>query len=260
VTRPSRSRSADPSERQFLAKYDASAFPRPSVTVDLVVVTIVDAELKVLLVERGEHPFKGSLALPGGFLRVGPTPDDQGEDLDDAALRELGEETGLPAKSIYLAQLGAFGRAGRDPRTRVVSVAYYAVLRPGLAPFVRAGGDAKSAAWHSLVVLGSSPGTPTKRQRPLAFDHDEILMAALTRIRQEVFRSNLAFELVPETFSIAELRAVHEAVRGEPLDPGNFRKRFQRMLEDGLVEPAPGKRITGRKPAAVFRFATKGPR
>lgn len=224
-------------------------YPRPSVAVDLVVFTMLDADLKVLLVRRGEAPQKGEHALPGGFVRVGMTPTDQGESVDAAAARELAEETGLPADKCYLEQLYTFGDAGRDTRGRVISVAYYALIRPTLAPLVRAGGDAEVAEWVSVSTL--APHT-------LAFDHGRILEVGLARIRGKLDYSDLAFALVPETFTIPELRSVHEVVKGRAYDKGNFRRRFQRMLADGVIAPAVGKRITGAKPAKVYRFC--GPR
>ncbi|MFO0678562.1 MAG: NUDIX domain-containing protein [Polyangiaceae bacterium] len=239
-TRPARR-----GERSFLDGYEASRWPRPSVTVDVVIFTVVDADLKVLLVRRGEHPFRGKLALPGGFLRVGPSAEDQGEDLDDAAARELAEETGLPRGSVFLEQIGAFGAAGRDPRTRVVTVAYSALVRPTLAPLVRAGGDARSAGWTSVRSVD---------RKELAFDHGILLDGALARLRSQLESTPAVFELVPETFSIPELRAVFEVVRGTTLDAGNFRKRVARLVEDGILELAPGKRVTPRKPARVYRF------
>jgi 8-oxo-dGTP diphosphatase len=237
---------AKTAEGRFLAKYEPAQYPRPAVTVDIVVLTLIDAELSVLLVKRGEHPFKGRFALPGGFVRVGDGKRDQGEDLDAAAERELAEETGLRPKSAYLEQLAAFGKAGRDPRMRVISIAYFALVRPTLVPFVEAGGDAAHASWLRV---------DDALRAELAFDHEHILRSALARAREKLDTSDVAFELVPETFTIAELRAVHEAVKGEALDPGNFRKRFQRMLEDGVIQPSPGKRITSSKPAKVYRFA-----
>jgi 8-oxo-dGTP diphosphatase len=230
-------------EQAFLAAYRPGHYPRPAVTVDIVVFTLVDATLKVLLVKRGEHPFKGRWALPGGFVRVKEDASDQGEDLDAAAARELAEETGLGTERVSVKQLRAFGKAGRDPRMRVVSVAYYALVRPALVAFVKAGGDASRAAWHPVDEA---------RSLTLAFDHDEILACALERIRRDV--DDLAGELVPETFSIAELRSVHEAILGHPVDPGNFRKRFLRRIEDSEIGLAPGKRITASKPAKVYRF------
>ena len=233
-------------EEQFLEKYRAGRFPRPSVTVDLVILTVVDKDLQVLLVERGEPPFEGRWALPGGFVRVSDDRDDQGEDLDAAALRELEEETGLSRETagrFFLEQVRTFGKPGRDPRTRVISVAYFALVRPTLVPLIRTGGDASRARWYPVADLPS-----------LAFDHEAILAATLDRARSDLDRSPIAFELVPETFTIQELRAVHEAIRGEPVDPGNFRKKFLRMLEDGLLTPARGKRATASKPANVYRF------
>ncbi len=230
-------------EREFLAKYQPGDYPRPAVAVDLVVVTILDTDVKVLLVQRREHPFKDCWALPGGFLRVGDSQKNQGEDLDEAAARELAEETRLDPAQVYLEQLGAFGRAGRDPRMRVVTVAYYALVRPDLAPFVAAGGDAAYAGWRSLAELP-----------PLAFDHGAIIDKAIARVRDQIDETHLAFELVPPSFTIAELRAVHEVLKGKNYDPGNFRRRFQRMLTDGVITRAPGKRQTASKPALVFRF------
>jgi 8-oxo-dGTP diphosphatase len=244
----------DLEEERFLEKYRPAAFPRPSVTVDLVILTVQDGELRVLLVQRSEHPFRGLWALPGGFVRVGPDRLDQGEDLDAAALRELEEETGLSPEtcgSFYLEQVKTFGRPGRDPRMRVISVAYFALVRADLVPLVRAGGDAAHARWFKV--------TEVSREGALAFDHAEILQATLAKARADLDRSTLALELVPETFTVQDLRGVHEAIRGEALDPGNFRKKFLRMVEDGHVEPARGKRPTASKPASVYRFA-RGPR
>ncbi len=233
-------------EARFLESYRAEDYPRPSVAVDLVIFTILAEDLRVLLVRRNEHPFLGDWALPGGFLRVGRDRGDPGEDLEAAAERELAEETGLPPGSAYLAQLGAFGRADRDPRMRVISVAYYALVRPDLASSLRAGGDAAEAGFHSV-----SREVPRLR---LAFDHGEILAQGLARLRAEVDRSDVAFALVPPTFTIPELRAVHEVIKGTPQDRGNFRRRFHRMLDEGLIERAPGKRPTASKPAAIYRF------
>ena len=245
----------DPEEDRFLEKYRPGAFARPSVTVDLVILTVLDKDLKVLLVQRNEHPYKGRWALPGGFVRVSDDRSDQGEDLDAAALRELEEETGLSketAGQFFLEQVKTFGRPGRDPRMRVISVAYYALVRSTLVPLIRAGGDVAQTRWFSVAELAETPG-----EGALAFDHAEILEATLDRARADLDRSTIAFELVPETFTIQELRAVHEAIRGEPLDPGNFRKKFLRMIEDGHIEVARGKRATASKPASVYRFARK---
>ena len=214
------------------------------------ILTVLDNDLKVLLVQRNEHPFKGRWALPGGFVRVSDDRKDQGEDLDDAARRELEEETGLSKETaghFFLEQVKTFGRPGRDPRMRVISVAYYALVRSTLVPLIRAGGDVSHARWFSVAELRAMP-----RSRSTT---SEILEATLAKARADLDRSSIAFELVPETFTIQELRAVHEAIRGEPLDPGNFRKKFLRMIEDGHIEAARGKRATASKPANVYRFA-----
>lgn len=235
-------------EAAYLASYQPGDFPRPSVTVDLVIFTILDRDLKVLLIRRRLHPFKGALALPGGFLRVGDGVGpgaDQGEDLEAAAHRELAEETGLPPGSVYLEQLGAFGAPGRDPRMRVITVAWFALVRPDLAPLVKAGSDAADAGWFSLTELAGER---------LAFDHRQILDAAVARLERDVQHTDVAYELVPRRFTITELRSVYEVIQGRRLDPGNFRRSFQRLLDDGLVVETPGERYTGRRPAKVYRF------
>ncbi len=242
------SRKVTSEEKQFLESYRPGDYPRPSVTVDLVIFTIIDARLVVLLVKRKEHPFKGSWVVPGGFVRVGESANEQGEDLDAAAKRELAEETGLDPERVHVEQLATFGRAGRDPRMRVISVGYVALVRPDLAPIVKAGGDVSDVKWVSMDEL---------KKLELGFDHREIVTTALTRIRAEVESSDVAFDLVPLTFTIPELRNVHAIVLDKDMDPGNFRRKFNRMLEDGLIEQAPGKRITTSKPATVYRFKRK---
>jgi 8-oxo-dGTP diphosphatase len=231
-------------ERRYLEGYHPEDYPRPSVAVDLVVFTIIDARLVVLLVRRREHPFRGNWVVPGGFVRVGDGAD-QGEDLDQAARRELKEETGLDADRVHVEQLATFGKAGRDPRMRVISVSYVALVRPDLAPIVKAGGDAADVRWASLDEL---------RRLELGFDHRQIIEAGLRRVREGLESSGVAFDLVPLTFTIPELRNVHAIVLDKEMDPGNFRRKFNRMLEDGLIEQAPGKRITTSKPATVYRF------
>lgn len=239
------SRKPGSEEKAFLENYRPGDYPRPSVTVDLIIFTIIDARLVVLLVKRKEHPFKGSWVVPGGFVRVGETSQDQGEDLDEAARRELQEETGLDADRVHVEQLATFGKAGRDPRMRVISVAYVALVRPDLAPIVKAGGDVSDAKWASMDEL---------KKLDLGFDHREIVSTALAHVRRDVESSDIAFDLVPLTFTIPELRNVHAIVLDKEMDPGNFRRKFNRMLEDGLIEQAPGKRITTSKPATVYRF------
>ncbi len=238
---------------------------RPSVTVDLCIFTVLGGALQVLLIRRGGEPCKGQLALPGGFVDAGNAglprpegePEDQGEDVDTAALRELGEETGLDAEvlrrhGVHLEQLYTFGRTGRDPRTRVITVAYYALVPPELVPLVRAGDDAAEAGW--FAVPAEVPFSE------LAFDHAEILSSGVARVRGKLDYAPIAFALVPTVFTATELRRVHEAVRHETIDAANFRRRLNRMLEDGLIVRVPGKRSPsgkGGRPASQFRF--RGP-
>jgi 8-oxo-dGTP diphosphatase len=223
-------------------------YPRPAVAVDMVVMTVVDIDLKVLLVRRGVEPFKGRWALPGGFVRVGED-EARGEDLEDAAHRELREETGLLQSDVFLEQLYTFGRSDRDPRGRVISVAYYALVPGDLLPRVRAGDDAADARWYSTQKL----------PRKLAFDHDEIIASALERIRGKIeYDLRIAMSLVPASFTKAELRRVFEVVTGQAYDKSNFNKRFNRMLEDGTITDAPGRRAPpgpGR-PAHLYAFTT----
>jgi 8-oxo-dGTP diphosphatase len=235
-----------PEDRAFLAAYRPADFPRPSVTVDVVALTIVGERLRVLLVKRGAPPYRGRWALPGGFVRVSDDAGDRGESLDEAVARELHEETGLTRRQVYLQQLGAFGDPDRDPRMRVITVAYYALVRPDLVPRVLAGGDASEAAWLE-----------PSRKVDLAFDHAAIIEAARKRIRERIETTGIAESLVPTQFTIPELRTAYAIVKGEDQDPGNFRRRFQTMLEAGLVERAPGMRATSSKPAAVYRFRTR---
>lgn len=222
--------------------------PKPLVAVDVAAFTVLDADLKLLLIRRGAPP-EGSLALPGGFVRCGSvdnTANDQGEDLEDAARRELFEETRLPApKALPLVQVHVFGAPDRDPRARVISVAYLAVVKPEVAAYVRAGSDAAGVLWWSIADLDKVT---------LAFDHRSIVDRCLERLRRDVDESAIARALVPEAFSVAELRAAVEAVRGKRADPGNFRRRFERLVEDNVIARAPGKRVTTRKPAAVYEF------
>ncbi len=227
-------------------RYD---YARPSVTVDMVVFTVVDFDLKVLLIERGKEPFAGHWALPGGFVRVGDGIEDQGEDVDDAAARELQEETGLSSRDVFLEQLYSFGKAGRDPRGRVISVAYYALVSADRVPRVTPGDDAADAAWISVSRLD---------RLELAFDHAEIIDIAVQRIAGKIeYDLRLAMSLVPRSFTKAELRRVFEVVTGNDYDKSNFNKRFNRMIEDGVIIDAPGKRAPSGpgRPAHLYAFA-----
>ncbi|WP_018348855.1 NUDIX hydrolase [Longispora albida] len=206
-------------EREFLDGYDPREFPPVAVTVDVVTLTVRDGVLHVLLVDRAQHPFAGRRALPGGFVR-------ESETLAEAAMRELAEETGLrPGEgqlgAVHLEQLASYGDPGRDPRMRVISVAYLA-FAPSL-PDPRAGGDAAGAAW-----------VPVSEAAGLAFDHDAILAAGLDRARAKLEYTPLATAFVPAEFTISELRAVYAAVWGEDLHPGNFHRKV--LSVPGFVE------------------------
>jgi 8-oxo-dGTP diphosphatase len=218
-------------------QYDPSRFPAFAVTVDMVVLTMSDSRLHVLLVRRGVAPFKGMWAIPGGFKR--PT-----ESLDEAAKRELAQETGVDSASL-LTQFGAYGDPGRDPRMNVVTVAYLAVLRE--VGSVVAGTDAEAAA-----LLPVSDALNGKIQ--LAFDHAQILRDAAERVRVDLELTGIATAFVGPTFTLAELRAVYEAVWGVHLDGANFRRSV--VAEDGWVIPT-GRRTrpgsTGGKPAELYR-------
>jgi 8-oxo-dGTP diphosphatase len=223
-------------EREFLASYDPRSFDPVAVTVDVVTLTIRDGALDVLLVQRGVPPFEGQWALPGGFVKPRPGPAGQPteEDLDEAAVRELAEETGQRLGRIHLEQLASYGAPGRDPRMRVISVAYL-VFAPEL-PEPRAGSDAAAAAWVPVETLGLSegggqrPGTTHK----LAFDHARILADGLERARSKLEYTPLATAFVAEEFTISELRAVYETVWGERLHAGNFHRKV--LSVPGFVE------------------------
>lgn len=219
------------------AGYDPTRFPAFAVTVDIVILTMSEGALHLLLVRRGEAPFQGMWAVPGGFKR--PT-----ETLDEAARRELVEETGVDAASL-LTQFGAYGDPGRDPRMNVVTVAYLAVLRDVGA--VVAGSDAADAALVPVAEVLNG-------KRELAFDHLRIVREAIERVRIEIEVSGIATAFVGTTFTLAELRAVYEAIWDVQLDAANFRRTM--VAEEGWVIPT-GRRARpgsgGGRPAELFR-------
>jgi len=224
-------------EEQFLAEYDPRAFDPVAVTVDVVALTIRDGALHVLLVQRGVHPYKGRWALPGGFVKV--HRDTRGgrteEDLPEAAMRELSEETGDHLGRVHLEQLATYGAPGRDPRMRVISVAYLA-FAPELSD-PQAGGDARAASWVRADSLGLADDTYAQRPgttRRLAFDHARILADGIERARSKLEYTPLATAFVGEEFTISELRAVYETVWGEPLHAGNFHRKV--LSVPGFVE------------------------
>jgi 8-oxo-dGTP diphosphatase len=198
-------------------------FPRPSVTVDSVVFGIGqdpkgDPDLQVVLIERGLEPFKGRLALPGGFVSVSDDGD-QGESIEDAAHRELREETGI--KVDYLEQLCTIGEPGRDPRGRIISIAYMALVRTVDHEAV-AGDDAKAAAWHSVRRV-------LAKRNALAFDHDEMLRLAYERLRTKARYAPIGFNLLKPPFAMSDLRVVYETILMQKFDQADFRRRILSM-------------------------------
>ncbi|TCO17589.1 8-oxo-dGTP diphosphatase [Kribbella steppae] len=206
---------------------------------DLVILTVRDGALQVLLIRRGITPYQGRWALPGGFVR----PD---EDLEQTARRELAEETGLSSDRIHLEQVATYGAPARDPRGRVVSVAYLALVPDLPAPV--AGTDAASASWVAVGEVLADPGR-------LAFDHHRILSDGVERARAKLEYSPLAAAFCPPEFTISELRGVYEAVWGTPLDPRNFHRKVTKTPD--FVESA-GATTTrdGGRPAQLFRRGT----
>jgi 8-oxo-dGTP diphosphatase len=229
------------SEERFLADYDPRAYEPVAVTVDVVALTIRDGSLHVLLVQRGAPPYQGSWALPGGFVRSGQ---DAAEDLPEAAIRELAEETGTELHRIHLEQLATYGMPGRDPRMRIISVAYLA-FAPEL-PDPRAGGDAAGAWWIPVGSLGLAEGAAGQHPgttRRLAFDHARILSDGLERARAKLEYTPLATAFAGEEFTVSELRSVYEAVWGEPLHAGNFHRKV--LSVPGFVESTGATTETG---------------
>lgn len=207
-------------------------YPRAALTVDCAVFGFDDGELKVLLIRRALEPFKGKWALPGGFVRVDET-------LYDAARRELTEETGL--NNVFLEQLYTFGEVGRDPRERVVSVAHYALVKLSDHE-AKAATDAANAEWF-----------PISRLPKLAFDHADIVIAALTGLQRKVRYQPIGFELLPPKFTLSELQHLYEAILETKLDKRNFRKK---VLNFSLIIPLKETQMIGRhRPAQLFRFA-----
>ena len=199
------------------------------VAVDIVIFTIQSGELKVLLVKRRIPPFHGQHAIPGGFVH-------DHEDLDDAALRELREETGV--SDVYLEQLYSFGDPKRDPRGRVVSISYFALISADR--MLQAGSDAAEAGWW-----------PVQKLPPLAFDHEEILNYALERLRNKLEYTTVGFQLLPEKFTLTQLQEVYEAILEKKLDKRNFRRKMALLK---ILKPLKEYQRAGRRPAQLFRF------
>ena len=210
------------------------SYPHLAITTDVVIFTLRDERLQLLLIQRGIAPFEGHWALPGGFVG-------QNEPLDACARRELEEETGLA--DVYLEQLYTFGRPDRDPRERVITVAYYALI-PSSRLTLQAASDAARVDWCDIDTLP-----------PLAFDHEEIVQRALQRLRAKLDYSTLAFQFLPDTFTLSNLQRVYEIILGEAIDKRNFRKWV--LALDQIVETG-AYREGAHRPAKLYRMRDPG--
>lgn len=205
------------------------------VTVDIVIFTIEGGKLKVLLIQRKRPPFQDMWAIPGGFIRTGET-------LEDAAQRQLFEETNV--KDIYLDQLYAFGKPSRDPRARVITVAYYALISADKMN-LQAKANAQDVSWFDIQALPD-----------LAFDHKAIVQRSLTRLREQMKDSNISFQLLPPKFTLSELQRVYELILNQKLDKRNFRKK---ILASGLLDDTTETKMDGyHRPAQLYAFKERG--
>ncbi|MBR4760233.1 MAG: NUDIX hydrolase [Lachnospiraceae bacterium] len=240
-------------ERAFLDQYDASRYERPSVTTDIAVFTLDDLDrLSLLLIRRGQFPYKDRWALPGGFLHTGK------ESIDECAQRELMEETGI--KDAFFSQLYTFGAPDRDPRTTVISVAYMALI-PKHKLKVKAGDDAKEADIFQIKYdvdgMQFSNGDITIRESDLAFDHADVIRMAITRLRNRIDYEDDAFNLLkdPAEFTISELKRIHETIKNKTLDLPNFRKSFLRdYVKTEKVKELDKTIVSKGKPAKLYKW------
>ena len=210
-------------------------YPHPAVTTDIVIFTIRHDELKVLLINRGLAPYQGMWALPGGFINLD-------ESLEEGARRELEEETGV--SDVYLEQLYTFGEPGRDPRERVITVAYYALV-PTDEIDIKAGSDAEGVSWIGMQEVPE-----------LAFDHSDILDMAYERLSAKLDYSTIAFQFMPREFTLPELQHVYEVILRKPMDKRNFRKRILGL--DLIEETGKDRRDGAHRPAKLYRVKDPG--
>jgi len=281
-------------EKEFLSIYDAGEYERPSVTVDMLVFTVMnemkesyrklpEKVLKILMVKRGNHPFMGYWALPGGFV-------DMNESLDKAALRELKEETNID--DIYMEQLYTWGDVGRDPRTRVIGCSYMSLVDSGKLD-IMAGDDAEDAAWFRVkcsiieqkkTVIGKGCNVQNRvrlvlwndseeltatikvdktfdgnmvrvgreliESRGIAFDHGKIIEYAVERLRNKIEYTDIAFNLMPDRFTLTELQQVYEVILDKKLLKANFRRK----ISDMVMETDEYSRAAGHRPSKLFRY------
>lgn len=241
------------SEREFLATYDPSGFEHPSVAVDVALLTLVDGRLAVLLVGRQDHPDRGKRALPGGFVGLD-------ESLDAAASRVLRNKAGQTG--MYLEQLYTFGEPQRDPRTRVISVAYYGlVAQEKLRPLPDGDENAVFAPvrvpWPGETGGAIEALGPSGAALPLAFDHAEIVGMAIKRLRGKLNYTPVGFQLLPESFTLRRLQDVHEAILGRALNKDSFRRRM--LAADQLEATGARESEVGHRPAELYRFKQRSP-
>ncbi|MEK6816876.1 MAG: NUDIX domain-containing protein [Nanoarchaeota archaeon] len=211
-------------------------YKRPSVAVDMVVFTATEDALKVLLIKRGKEPFSGHWCLPGGFMKIDESP-------ENAALRELKEETGV--KDVYLEQLYTFGEPKRDPRGRVISISYFALVDSSrIKPFVTGQEKIENVQWCDIARLPK-----------LGFDHKDIIEYALKRLRYKMEYTAVGLELLPYRFTLTQLQNLYEIILNEKIDKRNFRKKIVSM---GIVESTGHVKKGSHRPAVLYRFRSAG--
>lgn len=262
-------------EEEFLSEYDITRYPQPSVTVDNVIFTVEDNDLRLLLVKRGGHPFLGRWALPGGFMSID-------EDTRQAVIREVMEECNVTVGdgTGYFEQLATFSAVGRDPRGRIISVAYMTLLPQTQTDYMRAGDDADDASWFSVsgigtdeirltqvigedaddepvtLVIGTGDASDDSR---LAFDHEDIVRLAVSRLSAKVTYSCLAFAFLAsgQPFTMTDFRHVYEATTGRLYDMGNFQRMFRKTFKDKGIARVVGTTDTKGRPATTYEFVGK---
>ena len=234
-------------ESEFLESYRAEEFERPSVAVDVALVTVENEHLSVLVLRRGEHPHWGKWQLPGGFVNLD-------ESLDNAAVRVLRDKARI--ENVFTEQLYTFGRVDRDPRTRVISVAYYALVAYARLP------DLSDSVQFARVLVpwdGETGGpvtlTTAGREVDVAFDHDQIVGMVVKRLRGKLNYAPVGYQLLPEEFTLLDLQRIHETILGRPLNKDSFRRR---MLASGELDPT-GRRQTnvGHRPALLYTVTNR---
>ena len=247
------------SEREYLENYDPSAYERPSVTVDILLFTVDAEELKVLLIRRDTMPFYGKWAIPGGFLHMD-------ESAREAAIRRIREEAGV--ENVHLEQLYTFSEVERDPRTRVISIAYFACVPNGKLGF-EAGTETSEAALLSVHggtgdknpdLFLTGPGGEILEKKDLAFDHWTIIRTAVERMRGKIDYTDLAFGFLKDqdSFTLTELRQIFEAILDHPLDIGNFRRTIKREYEKrGRIQETELEKGSVGRPAMLYRLVNK---